>query len=252
MGLDKYRESVGDNRGSSGIVYPNSVYKSSEEKAYIVGVIMGDAGVYNYNYKHIKLECCDKEFIEEFGEKLSQFLNLRWEGFNSNKTELGCSVRDRDNPNHSKSYIVYKGIASIFDHIVEYQEGKDWNDLLTEFEDYRKHILKGLWDSEGSILTPGNNKRQIKFSNKEMNVLSLYVGLLHEVVGLKFPDYSRDKSVFDDYNWEEMKNSIRYGDIRIDYPYTDRTSNVFIPSSYNKEFIDIVNPSITRKTDKID
>lgn len=191
--------------------------EKTEDLGYIIGVIIGDGGIYSNNDsgKWVSLQSKDKEFVCEFGEVLCEWANLEWHGFDSEKTEVSCYGPIEIDENAADNWKVLKSIASAYDFLLEYQEGNyTVSDLLDTNKEFKLGLLRGLWDSEGSI---SKEWKRVSFVSTEYKVIELYVRLVEEFIG--------EVRIYD-------------GDGKI---------NARIIKEFNNEFFKTVQPTIERK-----
>jgi hypothetical protein len=202
-----------------------SLKQSSADKAYIVGVLLGDGSLVtnNRDEKVIALQAADKDFVVEFGKALCRLADLNWSGYGHEDTEVVTSTHQYNEDNWSDVHSVQKGAASI-----HYELRKCMNlsarKLREEFDGNAVPLLRGLWDSEGSI---ESKTSRVIFTNEDKKVLKLYVELLNTV-------FDADSVASDTYIKEDS---------------TTDCSHVVLPNSYTHEFLEKVNPTIQRKVD---
>lgn len=227
MTLDSFKTEGSSHRGHRGpgvSVNQNSGIQSvSRDKAYLVGVIMGDASVYKTSdgRKLLKLQAADKEFVTRFARVFCNLTDLNWSGFKHEDTEVTCCEYAGRDDKHSDTYEVSKGIAPVYEHLSSYGEMHPC-DILEEFEGYYPWLLRGLWDAEGSVCSESG---RITFVNTDKSIRELYIALLDEVLTV-------------DVDSDEL------------YVKTDSQGNntiVRIPARYSEEFLMKVNPTIERK-----
>jgi hypothetical protein len=193
-----------------------------DDKAWLVGVIMGDASVYQTSdgRKLLSLNVADKEFATRFGRVFCSLTGLNWSGFEDESTQVTCVSYEGKQGNHSDTYEVSKSIAPVYEHLNSYQNPNP-NEVMEEFEECYPWLLRGLWDAEGSIDTIGH----IGFVNTDEDIKEIYVRLLEEVF-----DTSRDT-----------------GDIAFKTDSQGQDSIVRLSKQYINEFLFVVNPTIERK-----
>lgn len=212
------------------------------EKAYIVGVILGDASIsVNCNGgKYIQLGVIDKCFAERFGEVLCDYLGLDWCGWGSDETDVCCSELTSGSSSDSDMWTVNKGIAPIYDHIVEYQNLSlnsssvtDVLELSDEFKGYHTSLLRGLWDSEGSV---NQDWGGVSFRNTNLGTIRLYIELIDSITSI---------NVSNDYSILYEESSGYLGDLYIN----SESDKVLISKDMCEEFYYTVQPTIQRKRD---
>lgn len=212
---------IGTNRELHTIDVTDDMFEVSADKAYVMGVLMGD-GCVNID-DSIILSVTDKEFAEEFGRRLCSWTGLVWDGFDSDKTQVGCNVQEKyTGENHNDQYVVKKGITEIEAHVRQYKYPHDSDAILEEFEGYHAEMLRGLWDSEGWVRKDG----RIGFGNGHIPTCKIYCKLLESVVGVP-------------------KSNISV------YESQPRFHEVMIPFRYADQFFNSVEPTIKRKADKL-
>jgi len=197
------------------------MYEPSSDKAYILGVLMGD-GCVNVD-KSMILAVADKDFACEYGRKFCSWAGLEWHGFDDNRTQVSCNIRELEDDNHSEQYVVKKGVADIAPHLLQYKYPSDAQSVVDEFESYEVEMLRGLWDSEGWVKKDG----RVGFANGHIPTVEIYLDILHYTLEI-------DKS-----------------DISV-YEYDSSHVVVMIPSRLRTEFMDIIDPTIQRKIDRSD
>lgn len=227
MSLDDFTtESGKKHKGRSDptkVYCTDSLVEPSRDKAYFVGVLMGDASLYSTteSRKMLKLGVADKEFVTRFGRVFCNLTNLNWHGFEHEETDVSTHEYSGKKGNHSKVYEVTKGIAPIYDYLKQYTSPEP-DTILDELDGYHPWLLRGLWDSEGSV---DSDNGRISFTNIDGNIKEIYIRLLESVLG------------------EELDT----GDIYIKKDSAGRESIVRIPAKYSEQFMRQVNPTIERK-----
>lgn len=185
----------------------------SSNKAYIVGVILGDASV--SSDKTIQLQVNDKEFAKAFAIKLCSYLDLNWYGWEDEKTQL-YTTKTRNN-----MWRVQRGVSSLYSHLLKYQRVESSEDIIDEFKKYAPSLLRGLWDSDGSF----DSSHGIRFSNSRDGTIDIYANLL--------------------------RKEVNTNDITVSEKGHRGTRTVRLPCSYTEEFFYLVNPTIERKREII-
>lgn len=150
----------------------SSSKKLTIDLAYILGVVLGDGNIYFFNNKkssQIKLEVCDKDFAYTFKRILE-----RWSGM---KTTF--HKRTINNKNHRDRYDVrlYSIECGLF---LETFINTKINQILIASKKIQSNFLKGLYDSEGSIII-GKKYNRLKFSNTDYNLILLVKKLLENL-----------------------------------------------------------------------
>lgn len=227
MSLDSFKTSAGQssrNRSAQTSVNQHAgIRETSRDKAYLVGVIMGDASVHQTSdgRKLLKLTATDKEFVSRFARVFCDMAGLNWSGFEHEDTQITAYHSAKDQGNHADTYEVSKSIAPVYDHLKSYEE-PDPDTIMEEFKGHYPWLLRGLWDAEGSV---GKESGRISFVNTDERIKEIYIRLLNEVIGIE-----RDSP-----------------DLYIKTDSQGQDSIVRIPARYSAEFIMKVNPTIERK-----
>ena len=197
----------------------------NKQKSYIIGVLIGDGSVNKSSRgkKQISLFTVDQEFRDKFLDDICEWLNV-----DDDRFEYG--ITEKDDKNHQDQYYCKKTSAALFDELYEYTYNeRHWITWINKLDsEERKYILKGLWDSEGTVLKrDSTNELRIGFSSTEEWIIQLYLTLLVDVVNLSLGSYTTSAS----------------GD--------PKTYRVMInEGEYNNKFINTVSPTITRKTEE--
>lgn len=194
----------------------------SAEKAYIVGCMHGDVSLYETTdgRKIISLGTIDKEFAEEFGKMFCAWTGLNWSGFGSDSTEVTTTTYNPKGVNNSRVYEVKKGVAPLYSELHSFKEC-DWEHTVNYFSDFKRELLRGLWDSEGHV----DKSARVEFVNTDPRTVKMYRYLTEQVLGIR-----RGESGY------SMKKDSQ-GDETI----------VRVPGRYLKKFMTQVNPTIERK-----
>lgn len=223
-------------------VYFEDINAFTQEEAYVVGVIIGDG----YVGDEIYLGAIDKDFVIEFAKNLCKLLSLKWDGWDAKNTEICCmgpiKKENYESYGHDQ-WRVSKGITNRVENYFKlYQNlsGEDYFNLLEEFQWYKRDLIRGLWDSEGSISTETG---KLRFSNSNYYVLHLFMQLVSDVINI---DYENSKNT--DGSKENYKSEY-YGEFTVSPPVNpdNKTRVVTIPSKYREKFFKKINPTIRRK-----
>lgn len=213
---------IGTNRELHTIDVTDDMFEVSADKAYVMGVLMGDGCVDVAN--SMVLSVTDKDFAEEYARRFCSWTGLVWDGFDSDKTQVGCNVQEKyTGENHNDQYVVKKGVTEIEAHVRQYKYPNSSKSIVDEFGDYKTELLRGLWDSEGYIKDDG----RVGFSNGHGNTFDIFTDLVTSTI---------------DVNYSELTITEYDRDYRV----------CLIPHRYTQEFIDAVSPTIQRKIDKFD
>lgn len=224
----------------SAVSITSDMESESYEKAYIIGVLLGD-GCLTKSSKgdvSIQLVAKDKEFIEEFGELFCQWADLEWHGWGSEYTELCCyGPLFENHSDKAKCYGVSKGFNAGYEHINNILS-YDCNDMIETFDNYRIELVRGLWDSEGSI-----SSNRVRFASSEPRIINMYIKLLGDMLDISVSGCS----------WaSESKYGIKLGDFYIFENSGFENSgvyNVALPADKTDRFVNMVQPTISRKYD---
>jgi len=216
----------------------NTMKQPSRDKTFVVGCLLCDGWIHNTDSGHVGFQVKDKSLAQEFALSLSSWANLKWNGFNDDKTEMearGPIEIDGAEDN----WRVKKGSKEISGYMSKY-ENKSAKELISEFEDYKKDLLISIWDCEGSI----NECGQIKFANSDIEILKLYMFLVEDIIGVSY-----------NQNWEWSSNKEKYrsyGEFTVSTKISDSdTRNVIIPVKYSTDFANVVNSFVTRKSKRL-
>jgi len=211
--------------------------KPSDDKAYIVGCLLTDGWIHTGKTNHIGFQVKDKELAEKFGVSLSEWGDIRWDGFNSVSTQMEARG-PIDIENGEDNWRVKKG-TEVAKYLNSYAQ-MPYKDIFKEFKDYKKTLLEAIWDAEGSITKEGN----IRFSNSDKVLLKLYMLLLDDLTSLAFDS---------DWSWlSNDKKGRSYGDFKVSNKISDSdTRNISFSRSFNSEFAQCVNSNVDRKSEKL-
>lgn len=216
-------ESIHRIKKTRGVNISEDIKEPSTNKAYIYGVLLGDAYLHSTSngYRSIRLETKDKEFAVGFGKRLCKWVNITWNGFNSENTDVTCSISSGSSGN--KTWIISKGDTDLYNYLLDvYELNIPMYSLLNQFNNNQKKLMvRGLWDSEGSIR---KDYKTIRFSNKNDCVINIYIELLHSLMDIDYNEFS--------------------------FSSNNNVTNIRIPSKYLEEFYKIVNPTIKRKRNR--
>ena len=220
-----------------------SIKHVSSAKAYSVGALLGDGCISERDDSVIlKLSAIDKEFVCEFGCRVSQWLSITWKGFSSDATDLRCRKVQRDE-NRQKEYIVTTNITNLSKDIREVYN-YDKSKLKAEFSEHKEHLIRGLWDSEGHIQSKDG---RIGFTNTDKRIVALYIDLVCSVL-----DISLDTNPKKD-NLDTVASNNPYISVHKKEHEADRYLDIYSVYIHNimcADFYDKVNPTINRKRRK--
>lgn len=208
-------------------------------EAYIVGVILGDGCIardYRRDDHHgdFRLSTVDKDFGIEVGKQLCKLLSLEWNGWDSDKTKLTTfNIIQNNKYSKSKIWRVCKTLTGdIFKYLFRYQNlnGEGIIQLENEFQWHKKDLVRGLWDSEGSI-----NKQyaNVRFVNTNQYIVDLYMKLTSDILNIKFTNPRYTYGIF------STRTEIRKGGKDI---YSAALLN-----RYANKFFKEIDPTIERK-----
>lgn len=238
MGLEQFEtESKSIKFTEDSIKFTEDMKEPTEELGYIIGVILGDGGV--YDSKKVKLKSKDKEFVEEFARVFCKWADLEWDGAGSEETDVSFYGPIEIKGNRKDQWSICKGIAPLYDFLNEYQEGNyDIEDMLLKNENFKIGLLRGLWDSEGSIRKTGDD---LRFGTTDDKINLLYMKLVEDLIGVHLDldgEWTTDK-----------KASKKKGEFRVSTKGKRGSRDIAIPDMYINEFYNTVEPSIQRKVE---
>jgi hypothetical protein len=209
---------------------------------YIAGVILGDGTLHrgDGNYNTLTLQSKDKEFVCEFGQVLSDWGDLIWDGFDSEDTEVGCyGPIERDGRNVSDVWAVTKCVSGNVDILFNYQDNNFSLDSIdSRCTEFKINMVRGLWDSEGSIdVSTGS----IRFCNTDDKVNLLYMKLLSDILEIEL-------DLDGEWTDESTKSSKKKGEFRVTVEGDDiKKRDIVIPNGYREQFFRVIDPTIQRK-----
>lgn len=216
MGLAEAKDMVGADKSRyqhSGEQHTltEEMKEPSPEKAYIVGVLLGDGSLGEYT-RTIKftLQTKDKEFVDEVSRCLSEWIKQG--------SDVTISKLPKRGDNQEPVYSLSKGSSEPFEELMRLYN-MDPTKFPDEFEGYEIELLRGLWDSEGHI-----SQGIVGFTNTDEEILELYYVLLQNIFGWD----SDDMSLYET-NKETQAKQIR------------------MRKKHTEEFVETVQPTITRK-----
>lgn len=217
------------NKETSTIDVTDDMYRPSASKAYLVGALMGDGTINKVD--SFMLPTVDKEFAVEVGKAFCEWSGLEWDGFNSDDTEVSTFIRELEEEEHNDQYVIKKGVSDIADHLRRYKYPDDPKEIINEFSGYKKELVRGLWDAEGSVKADG----RILFTNLDESVVKIYTKTVSDVLRINSVERVGD-------GIKKFKSNEIYKVSR-----TDGAVNVVIPSEHKNKFISTVSPTIKRK-----
>jgi len=174
---------------------PENKDKPTFELGYIIGCLMGDAFL-SSAFKGIGLSVKDKDFTEYFAKQLE-----RWSEF----TPKIAFVKYKE---HNKEFYAWRvqfyglNYYNFFKEKLGFikNDGKyvptklDW--IYSMPEDFKKGIVKGLWDSEGYVIHSHKyNRRGIGLAMKNKEVIELFSKLCNQL-GINTCKIVSNKKVF--------------------------------------------------------
>jgi len=224
--------------GGEYIRLTDSMQSASESKSFIVGCLLTDGWIHTGESNHVGFQVKDKELAKKFGIALSDWANISWDGFNSGKTEMEArgpiEVKGGED-----NWRIKKG-THVAEHLDSYT-GMSSDQLIGEFENYKKTLLEAIWDAEGSISEDGS----IRFANSDKQILRLYIELVTDVVGIEFDD---------EWEWSTEKLKHRqYGDFNVSTKVSDSdVRNITFSTSYNREFANSIDSNVDRKSERLE
>lgn len=152
----------------------DSTKNETEELGYIVGVVIGDGSV--INSKKIVLETSDKEFSSRFSEFLEEWSGLkpriyRKEGKKKEfPNGMECETKEK--------FVVVLNSTEACETLEKRLDNLNW--IYNSTESVKKEILRGLWDSEGSV-----GDGFLMFYNSDKEIVNLYKYLMRELLGVR-------------------------------------------------------------------
>lgn len=226
-------------KNGTSVTMTEDMKQPNEELGYIAGVIMGDASIYKQSdgSKKIVLQATDKDFVSYFGKIFCNWCNLNWNGLDDDNTELTYNIRKAQTENSNKSHQVIKSIASIYEFLNQYQEGQfKVDNMLDNPKEFKIGLLRGLWDSEGSI---NKSNGRVAFTTTDDKIGRLYMKLVEHLIGVDL-----------DLNgtWTtSSKASKKKGEFTVTKRSKWGARNIYISNNYTEKFYNVVNPTIERK-----
>jgi len=139
--------------------------KLSKELAYALGVIYGGGHV-SVKQRRIVLGATDKEFAEEFKRNLEKWSGFKAMFYLKKQTNLSCYIKSK-----KPLYTVYIDSKEASEFIKNF----DINIIKKASIKVKSAFLKGLYDSDGSILKIGFG---VSFYNTDFSLILLIRELL--------------------------------------------------------------------------
>lgn len=213
----------------------NTMREPSSDQAYVIGCLITDGWVVSEKGSHtVGMTVKDKEFAAEFGKRLSSWLDLRWDGFNSNKTEM--EARGPIEKGESKGlWNVKKGSKELVEFVDQHTE----SDLIDRYSNYKSELLNAMWSAEGSV-----SSGQVKFGNEDVDILLLYMEILDSISEIEL-----------DMSWEWASNREeyrKYGDFVVSTKISNSdVRNVTLNKEHLREFSNVIDTPIERKSEKL-
>lgn len=216
------------NRQGKEIKHTEWMERDTPEKAYVIGVLLGDAFLSNRSNKNnqIGIETKDKEFAEEFGKQLCRLLSIKWRGWDDPQTEVSCRCRGKRAENREPIWSLDRGIVNVYDWFKRYEDERH-TEWIDEIEMNKKYLVRGLWDSEGHIERRG---KAVGFTSTDDDTKQLFVESVNDVLDLedKLNGMVSDETTIASLNGKR----------------------VTIMNKYREEFFIKINPTIHRKRER--
>lgn len=187
--------------------------KPSIYLGYIVGVCLGDA---NISTRCLNLTVTDKDFIDYFAYCLETI------GFKPS-IQYDAYKKTGKQRNQHRCAVYSSKFCSFLKSI------RNTNWCKSQDKNIQLYILKGLWDSEGSIKS---KNKTISFANTNKDIVELYSDILFNVVGIPSNVYT---------------GVSRLGTYEIVCYHV-----TFSKKIYRKQFMNIVGVTIDRKREKLE
>lgn len=167
--------------GRKVVPLPSNYMESTDDLAYIVGVLMGDGHISTQNL--IVLGTVDKEFAEAFRLALGRWLNRKI-------PELRCyevgKVKFPDGKLHScrPVFIASVGSRPASEFLKSLLSmATTW--VRTLPVNFQLSWLRGIWDSEGCIINHRNAGNRLIFGTIDLELTELYREILKTSCGIE-------------------------------------------------------------------
>jgi hypothetical protein len=221
------------------INFTEDMKSPTSEKAYLIGVMLCDGSLSQYNNRtYYELTVKDKDFAVNVTKQFCEWTGLNWDGFHSENTEMSCKGPIELNGNKDDVYRVRKGVNPLLEHLDKYRN-MGGEKIINEFKEHKSDLLRGMWDSEGSISTEVG----VRFFNSDDKIIHMYMVLVSEVLNLNYNQKGMTYGTKD--------KSMKYGDIVVgpERGFSNNTREVRISKDHVQKFLDVVEPTIKRKVE---
>lgn len=191
----------------------------TNELAYIMGVMYGDG--YIISSGGIGLQSIDKDFVDYFSSCVERQFGVRI----SNYTTKPSILKDWRNGREyqRKGTFIMRVVSVLLRDYIKSIKNEQFVKKLDISQ--KKHFLRGLWDSEGSISTTGCTN-MVNFTHNSLEIHKVFCGLVEETCGFKIKTS----------NLREQGNYVSY----------------FYFREYIRKFYETIQPTIQRKRDKFE
>lgn len=174
----------------------NKIHIDNPGFGYLIGVVLGDGNLSHgkckeYIFNRITLKTKDYDFAEKFANTIKNccdgvipkmgIIDAKWKIFPDKKLHLA-----------KQQFSVTKGSKLLFLELKKYKDNPELClDLPIEIQ---KQILKGLWDSEGSIFIYKKYALRLSFANSNNPLTEVFSKILVNC-GFKLPTIYKYKGI---------------------------------------------------------
>lgn len=155
--------------------------KLTKDKAYILGVLCSD-GYLSTSYR-VGLESCDSDFIDEFSRCLDTVYGIK----SKVRMRVRCTNFGRGKPQYSVVICSKLVIEDLLRYSKSFKS-KEWivpNKIKTTKVKIQATFLKGLFDSEGSIIHMSKGRGYLQLCSGNKSSLLEVKDMLNRYFGIK-------------------------------------------------------------------
>jgi hypothetical protein len=144
-----------------------NIKNNDKEFGYVIGVMLGDGSISKKSYI-LSFSSIDKEFTKIFNKNLIKIFN---------KKPYRCIIHVKNSKyNNKPKYKLHIYSKEIYYFLKPKLENLKW--IYNQNSDFKKMVLKGLFDSEGFVDKLGSYN--VNFANTDKKILELFINLCSE------------------------------------------------------------------------